>query len=626
MVLIIEEAGYFRGKMAKALKHKGRNKTPVGVYGDGGVIYLFYKTPEDKLFIEKSTDGHSFSLFKDEVKIFLSGVPFPLKHIEHINISRIFDNYFLSLKFKIKGNVGVYAAKGKDFDSFSIVSDIPDLKAEGVLVPNYQLDGKYMLLSGGEDIEAYFTKDLIEWEKEKTPIIKSHKDFFGDNPLSVGNAFLTDEGILFLYIVDKKKKNFSHFELRSVVLSKKTPNKILREIEHIIWESPDEWIRSDLKPLGIIKIGENFMSFYLKDKNVYWVSHPGFLFRKDSQYPQVILKKLRENPIIRPIIENIWESKATFNPAAVVEKDKVHIIYRAVGEDDVSVLGYAGSLDGLTIDERLPEPVYVPREPFESSGPYRGTRPPGGFASGGGCFGGCEDPRITKIDEKIYMTYVAYDGWNPPRVAITSIEINDFNNHNWNWEKPVLISKPGIVDKNACILPEKINGKYVIFHRVFPDILVDFVDSLNFDGKTFLKGELTIKPRDNFWDSRKIGVGPPPIKTDEGFLMIYQAVSEKDSGKYKVGAMLLDLKDPTQVIARSNEPVLSPEEWYENDGHKAGVVYPCGAVNLNGNLIIYYGGADTVVCVAQSNLSEFVHNLKRHNDIKLTPNLVERVN
>ena len=94
--------------------------------------------------------------------------------------------------------------------------------------------------------------------------------------------------------------------------------------------------------------------------------------------------------------------------------------------------------------------------------------------------GGCEDPRLTRIGEQVYMTYVAYDGHSHPRVALSSIHIDDFLNKKWNWKKPVLISPPYIVDKNACILPEKINGKYVIFHRVFPNILIDFVDDLRF--------------------------------------------------------------------------------------------------------------------------------------------------
>jgi len=208
------------------------------------------------------------------------------------------------------------------------------------------------------------------------------------------------------------------------------------------------------------------------------------------------------------------------------------------------------------------------------------------------------------------MTYVAFDGYSPPRVALTSIHINDFLTQNWQWKKPVLISPPGVVDKNACILPEKIKGKYVIFHRIFPNILIDFVDDLDFDGTTrFLKGEFRIRPRASYWDSRKVGAGAPPIKTKDGWILIYQAVGDRDPGRYKIGAMLLDLKDPTHFLYRSKEPILEPEVWYENEGWKSGVIYPCGTVVIKDSLLVYYGGADKVTCVASVKLDELLDYL-----------------
>jgi predicted GH43/DUF377 family glycosyl hydrolase len=192
---------------------------------------------------------------------------------------------------------------------------------------------------------------------------------------------------------------------------------------------------------------------------------------------------------------------------------------------------------------------------------------------------------------------------------MTSILLENFLNHNFLWTKPVLISPPGVVDKSGCILPEKINGKYVIFHRVYPNILIDFVDNLEFDGTNWLKGEFAIRPRPNMWDSRKVGTGAPPIKTDKGWLVIYQGVTDNDSSKYRVGAMLLDLKDPTHVLHRSNHPIIEPTEYYENSLAKFGVIYPCGAVVVNGELLVYYGGSDTVTCVAGANLKEFLDQL-----------------
>jgi len=345
--------------------------------------------------------------------------------------------------------------------------------------------------------------------------------------------------------------------------------------------------------------------------------------KKANSIPQVpnirlSLERFEGNPILKPDNKHQWETKAVFNPAALYESGKVHLLYRAIGESDVSVLGYASSMDGLHIKERFDKPVYIPRESFEGVDRSHSTisEPVSLYVSGGGGMGGCEDPRLTRIGDRVYMTYVAYDGHSHPRVALSSIHIDDFLNKKWNWKKPVLISPPYIVDKNACILPEKIDGKFVIFHRVFPNILIDLVDNLDFDGKTrWLEGQFKIPTRalSSDWDNLKVGCGPPPIKTKEGWLLIYQAVSSFDESRYKIGAMLLDLQDPTKVLARTKNPILEPIALYENEGWKAGVVYPCGAVVIDDRLFVYYGGADTFVCVASVNLEPFLEQLVTHH-------------
>lgn len=328
------------------------------------------------------------------------------------------------------------------------------------------------------------------------------------------------------------------------------------------------------------------------------------------------LKKAIENPIISPRQENSWESIQTFNPAAMFADDKVHLLYRALGDDGISRIGYATSEDGINIDERLDEPIFVyETESLErksgSTGTLKVFRAPewmDNYNSGGG-WGGCEDPRVTKIDDKVYMFFVAYDAVNPPAIAFTSISFQDFLKRKWKWGGVKVISKPGIIDKSGCVFPEKINGKYVIMHRIFPNILIDYVDNLDFPEGEYLKGEHKITIREDNWDSRKIGAGAAPLKTKYGWLLIYYAVDDKDDTKYKIGAMLLDLKDPAKVLYRTDAPILEPVEWYENAGHKTGVAYPCGVVAIKNRLFIYYGGADTVVCVATANAEEFLQEL-----------------
>lgn len=311
----------------------------------------------------------------------------------------------------------------------------------------------------------------------------------------------------------------------------------------------------------------------------------------------VKLKRFDENPIIKPEATHAWETKAVFNPGICQTDKNIHILYRAMSDDDTSVIGYASTMDGFHVDERLPDPVYVPREAFEKRS-----------RSGTGC--GCEDPRITRIGDTAYMCYTAYDGVNPPRIALTSIKIDDLDAHKWNWKTPVLISPPGIDDKDAAIFPRKINGKYAILHRIGLSVWIDFVDDLQFEGKKWLGGRVLMKPRPGIWDSRKIGISGPPIETKDGWLLLYHGISKREDRHYDVRAALLDLKDPTKVLARTKYPIFEPEKSYERSGLVANVVFPCGSAVKDGTLFVYYGGADKVVGVATVKLNKLLERLQ----------------
>lgn len=312
------------------------------------------------------------------------------------------------------------------------------------------------------------------------------------------------------------------------------------------------------------------------------------------------LERYRKNPIIIPNPEHAWEAKATFNAGVQYLDKKVHIVYRAMSNENTSVLGYASSPDGFIIEERLPEPVYVPREDFEKKGV------PGGNS-------GCEDPRLTKIGNTIYMFYTAYNGKDAPRVALTSILATDFTKHKWNWAKPVLISPPEVDDKDAAIFPKKIKGKYVILHRMGVSIWIDCVDDLKFGtdspiGK-WLGGKILMSPRQGDKDSKKIGIAGPPIETEEGWLLFYHGVSKKADNHYHLRAALLDPRDPTKVIVRTKDPILEVEASYEKFGVVPNVVFSNGGAVINGKLFVYYGGADKVIGVATIKLSELLRRL-----------------
>ncbi len=325
----------------------------------------------------------------------------------------------------------------------------------------------------------------------------------------------------------------------------------------------------------------------------------------------VYFVKPRENPIISPNPQNYWEKWQTFNPGVILLNNKIHFLYRAIGEDGISRLGYAVSDDGFVISRRLSYPVYE-HKTSRANGCFYYS-----FASGGS-LGGCEDPRIVRVDNEdtLYMTYTACD--EGLRVGLTSIKTADFLKENWNWKKPVLISPPGEVNKNWVIFPSKIKGKYAILHSISPKISIAYRDNLNFRQGEYIKSYYNGENENrNHWDGWVKGAGAPPIKTEKGWLLFYHAIDKNEPGKYKVGAMLLDLENPAKILYRASDPILEPDKLYENNGFKSGIVYVSGAVVKDDNLLLYYGASDSYVSVAWANLKEFLEILIKKKKPKL---------
>jgi beta-1,2-mannobiose phosphorylase / 1,2-beta-oligomannan phosphorylase len=317
----------------------------------------------------------------------------------------------------------------------------------------------------------------------------------------------------------------------------------------------------------------------------------------ETKIKQIRLNRFEGNPIIKPDPKLAWQSRAVFNPTALYEYGRVHLAYRAMSEDNTSVIGFASSGDGYNFDDRPSEPIYTPREPFEAK------LVPGGNS-------GCEDPRLTVIGDTVYMLYTAFNGRSEPRVALTYIKTDDFVARCWNWSRPILISPPNVPDKDAALFPKKIQGKYAILHRLGTSIWLDYVDNLQFGDNKWLKGSIIMSPKDELPDTEKVGISGPPIETKEGWLLLYHCVSRKTQPMtYYVAAALLNLKDPSKVLARRKVPILQPETPYELYGQVNNVVFPCGAVVIGDDLFVYYGGADSVIGVATMKLPELLNSL-----------------
>jgi len=253
-----------------------------------------------------------------------------------------------------------------------------------------------------------------------------------------------------------------------------------------------------------------------------------------------------------------------------------------MGDDNVSRLGYATSVDGLNIKERFDTPIFSPTNHAELSG--------------------CEDPRLTVIDDQVIMAYTAYRNHDFPvifQISLTAINLKDFNNRDWNWKERTL-PFPNVRNKDAVILPGKVNGQYMMFHRVEPSICVSYSDDL----KRWHDFKSIMEPRDKMWDSQKIGAAGTPIELNEGYLFIYHGVDQNKH--YSLGAALLDKNNPEKVLYRSEKPILTPYEQYECIGDVPNVVFSCGNVRLDDQVIIYYGGADKVLCGASYELNELL--------------------
>lgn len=308
-----------------------------------------------------------------------------------------------------------------------------------------------------------------------------------------------------------------------------------------------------------------------------------------------LLQRVGGGPLLTPT-DRWWENFAVYNPAAVEGPDGlIHILYRAQGRDRVSRLGYATSHDGVTIDQRSPEPVFEP----DLQGEFERL--------------GTEDPRLIRMEDTYYMTYTAaslyhaadpHREWIPSvapswRVRIALAHTKDFQTFT---RLGVLL--PEMDNKDAVLFPEKIRGQYVLLHRLPPDMWV----AMSTDFTSWQDHRVILRTRPALWDEYKLGAGPPPIRTPDGWLVCYHGVDHHNV--YRAGFALLDLEDPSRVLGRSSEPAIEPRESWELTGQTPRVVFPSGMVLRGDEVFLYYGAADSVVGVARGSLQAILASLR----------------
>ena len=300
-----------------------------------------------------------------------------------------------------------------------------------------------------------------------------------------------------------------------------------------------------------------------------------------------LFRRHPDNPILTAAD---WPTpvNAVFNPAAAELGGETVILARVEDRRGISSLHVARSADGIGGWSVAPEPLLAPSGDIESEQ------------------WGFEDPRVVWAEEleRWIITCTAY---GPSGPAVYLATTTDFE----SVERLGIIRQPE--DKNAAILPERVDGKWILFHRpmtTFGGSRGEIVISRSDDLVSWSPHEQVLQPRYGaWWDSLRIGIGPPPLRTDKGWLVIYHGVKETVSGSlYRVGLALTDLDDPARVLHRADEWVLSATAPYERVGDIPNVVFPCGLVHdsTSGEIRLYYGAADTTICLATAPLDDLL--------------------
>lgn len=304
--------------------------------------------------------------------------------------------------------------------------------------------------------------------------------------------------------------------------------------------------------------------------------------RNRTEYGRDLLHRWEGNPAIT--MEDIpYRVNTVFNGTPIVTEKEICLLIRVEGLQGYSFFALARSNDGLrfTVDEK---PAMLPAT--EGAFAKYETK-------------GIEDPRVTFIEGTCYVVYTPV-GPLGPRIAIAKTE--DFV----SYERIAIVSEPG--NKDGILFPRKIKGRYVRFDRPIGKGRGSIWVSYSPDLIRWGDSEIVMTPRSGYWDDFRIGASVPPIETEEGWLEIYHGVKMTSAGPiYRAGVAMLDLDDPSKVIKRGLSPILSPREHYERVGDVPNVCFPCGSVvKPDGNMIVYYGAADTSICVATTSLEELL--------------------
>lgn len=570
--------------------------------------------------IAESEDGVNF---KSRRPFIIPELEFDKYGCEDPRITKLNDKYYIfytalsNFPFNADG-IKVAVAVSKDLkkvDSKHLVTPFnakamilfPELingQITAMLTANTDLPPSKIALIQFDDEEQIWSSDYwLNWYKKIDNFVINPRRNPTDHVEIGAPPIKTEYGWLILYSYIKNyESDHKSFGIEALLLDLNNPLEVVGKtkgaflVPETIYEKHGQ-VENVVFPSGVLLDGDDLKIYYGATDTtgcIATIKLSNLLPAMRSQ-PSSGAIRFENNPLLKPNPKHNWEAKATFNAAAIDLDGKISLLYRAMSLDNTSVIGLAESIDGFHIDQRSDSPIYLPREEFEQKKVINGNS-------------GCEDPRLVEIEDQIYMLYTAYNGIESPKVAISQISKIDFLSKQWNFSRPIIITPDKIDDKDAAIFPTKIDNQYLIIHRIGVNICGDFVKSLDLQGLKLSQCIEILKPRLGMWDSAKVGLASPPLRTDQGWLLFYHGIST-DHNTYRLGVALLELDNPTKVLSRLADPVLEPVMSYEKQGQVPNVVFPCGIVNRNGTLFIYYGGADSVLAGATLELNQLIKAL-----------------
>lgn len=343
-----------------------------------------------------------------------------------------------------------------------------------------------------------------------------------------------------------------------------------------------------------------------------------------------LFERCPENPIVVPGLYE-WRMATVFNPGVLYDEGRFYLYERTAGglRPFHCYIGLLESDDGVHFCHVTDQPVFTPE-------------------MAGSTYGSVQDPRVVAIEGTYYMTYAfrpyawdshptglgvpeshevsfpGFSGQSEENQTRSGIAVSTDRVH---WAHRCWATPKEVDDRDVILFPERIDGRYVLLRRPLQFVSPDHsaVQAIDVPGMWICTSEdletwseaVRLAVPEQTWEGGRIGGSTPPIRTEAGWLVFYHGVENLHPPTrrvcYRLGAMILDLQDPTRVLARTRDPIMEPTTYYERFGlYIPNVIFPTGNVVVHGTIYLYYGVCDTAIALATARLDDVVERVMKY--------------